>query len=274
MKNCLNIIYKMFDVKTCEALQHYVYMLINPDNHLPFYIGEGQGNRVYDHVNNVQNNRECNEPKRDKILEILDNGKNVEHIIVRHGMTIDEAYKVEASLIDAFRYCLTDDVLTNLVEGHNHKEMNDNRVRCGLMTDQEIANQYSAQLIGKLDENVVVININKQYQSNMTDDDIYKVTRSSWSISESRINQLEFVLSEYRGLIVGVYAVKEWKKIDVQYGQHTKSYQKGIKTRVRYEFDKAYLDPQVRDQYLGKCLPKFDKQNPILYAETINRYLS
>lgn len=265
----------MFDVKTCEALQHYVYMLIDPETHLPFYIGEGRGNRVFDHVNNVLNNCEYNEPKREKILEILVKGMDVQHVIVRHGMTIEEAYDVEASLIDAFRYCLSDEGLTNLVEGHNHKHLDDSRVRCGLMTDIEIRNQYSAQLIGKLDDNVVVININKLYHSGMSDDDIYGATRSSWAIAKWRIKHLKIVLAEYRGLIVGVYAVKgQWHGIEVPYGKHTKSFQKGITARIRYEFDRDILDPQVRDRYIGKCLPRIKKQSPIIYADTINRLLS
>ena len=254
-------------------LKHYVYMLIDPETRLPFYIGEGQGNRVFDHVNSVLNNCECNEPKRDKIREILDKGMDVQHVIVRHGMTINEAYDVEASLIDAFRYCLADEGLTNLVEGHNHKHRDDRRVRCGLMTDIEIRNQYSAQLIGRLDDNVVIININKRYHSGMSDDDIYGATRSLWAIAKCRIKHLKIVLAEYRGLIVGVYAVKQWHRIKVPYGPHTKSYQKGITTRIRYEFDRDVLDPQKRDRYIGKCLPKINKQSPIIYAETINRLL-
>ena len=45
-----------FDTRTCMNLKHYVYMPIDPTTHLPFYVGEGCGNRVFDHLNNVLNN--------------------------------------------------------------------------------------------------------------------------------------------------------------------------------------------------------------------------
>lgn len=80
------------------------------------------------------------------------------------------------------------------------------------------------------------------------------------AIAKWRIKHLKIVLAEYRGLIVGVYAVKQWHGIKVPYGPHTKSYQKGITTRIRYEFDRDVLDPQKRDRYIGKCLPKFSRQ--------------
>ena len=39
-----------FSEKTKEVLKHYVYVYIDPRNNKPFYIGEGQGNRAFDHL--------------------------------------------------------------------------------------------------------------------------------------------------------------------------------------------------------------------------------
>ena len=39
----------MFDTKTQKALGYYVYMLIDPRDDRPFYVGKGVGNRIFDH---------------------------------------------------------------------------------------------------------------------------------------------------------------------------------------------------------------------------------
>jgi len=41
---------------------------------------------------------------------------------------------------------------------------------------------------------------------------IYKATHESWIISEKRRSILEYALSEYKGIIVGVYKINEWYK--------------------------------------------------------------
>lgn len=39
----------MFDEKTKQKLKKYVYMLIDPRDNRPFYIGQGVNDRVFDH---------------------------------------------------------------------------------------------------------------------------------------------------------------------------------------------------------------------------------
>ena len=40
----------MFDEKTIAELKYYVYLLVNPITKSPFYVGKGEGNRVFDHL--------------------------------------------------------------------------------------------------------------------------------------------------------------------------------------------------------------------------------
>ena len=41
----------MFDEKTCQVLKYYVYMLLDPRDNKPFYIGKGKDNRIFNHLN-------------------------------------------------------------------------------------------------------------------------------------------------------------------------------------------------------------------------------
>src|ERR1035437_7964578 len=101
----------MFDEKSQQALRRYVYMLLDPVDNKPFYIGKGNNNRVFQHMNCALTDIDAITAKYEKIREILNSGNGVEHVIVRHGMTDHEAYQVESSLIDAFNFC--GNILTN-----------------------------------------------------------------------------------------------------------------------------------------------------------------
>ena len=55
-----------FDEKAQAAVGYYVYMLINPEDKKPFYVGKGKGNRVFQHIQDALNSDEKS-AKRAKI---------------------------------------------------------------------------------------------------------------------------------------------------------------------------------------------------------------
>ena len=93
----------MFDEKTIAELKYYVYLLVNPETNTPFYVGKGEGNRVFDHLNEAKEGKKGTD-KLDQIQAILKQNKTIEHVIVRHGLNEKTAYQIEASLIDTFRF--------------------------------------------------------------------------------------------------------------------------------------------------------------------------
>lgn len=50
MSNSNNFKIKEFPPEVCAKLEHYVYRLIDPRNGETFYVGKGQDNRIFAHV--------------------------------------------------------------------------------------------------------------------------------------------------------------------------------------------------------------------------------
>ena len=85
-----------FSTPVCEAINYYVYILIDPRDEKIFYIGKGVNNRIFNHVNDSLTNTLTSD-KLNLIREIINENKNVIHLILRHGLTEKEALIVESS---------------------------------------------------------------------------------------------------------------------------------------------------------------------------------
>jgi hypothetical protein len=70
----------MFDEKSRQALKYYVYMLLDPTDNKPFYVGKGIDNRVFNHLACALTDTDTSNAKYDKIREIIQSGQTVKHI--------------------------------------------------------------------------------------------------------------------------------------------------------------------------------------------------
>ena len=231
----------MFDEKTIQNLKYYVYFLIAPDTKSPFYIGKGKDNRVFDHMKRALETVTPND-KYDKIKEILNSNKKVEHIILRHGLTENMALELEASLIDTFDYLKKG--ITNIVGGHKSIEK-------GLMTSDEIKRRYNAEELNEIDSNCILININKKYNRGNGENAIYQATKETWSINKRKIDNLKYVLSEYKGLVVEVFEVDKWYEKERGYTEKAKKYGQ---TKIGYGFDGKVASDKIRNKYINKSI--------------------
>jgi hypothetical protein len=238
---------KHFDKLTQEKLQYYVYVLVDPRTKQAFYIGKGKGNRVFEHVlGAIKESFESD--KIDTIKAIRKAGHSVQHVIIRHGLTEDVAFKIESSLIDFTNYL--GGKLTNEVLGHGS-------CKFGLMTAQEIVSTYNAQPLAALHHKVIIININNSYERAKGGVSIYESTKQAWVIGKNRLPTLEYALAEYRGIIVGVYKIKDWYKVILP----------GSK-RVRRGFNGEEACEEIKVLYLNKSVKHTKKKgaaNPIRY---------
>ena len=249
----------MFDEKTKSELKFYVYLLINPETKTPFYVGKGQGNRVFDHLNDAKDGKKGTE-KLNEIQTILKQNKMVDHVIVRHGLNEKTAYHIEASLIDVFRFIpLFNDFAAGNIKGGF------NSIENGLMSSEEVKRKYNALPLNSIPKDTIIININSSYKRASGEDKLYKATKERWRMDKSRLNGIKYVLSEFRGQIVEVFEVEKWYPINRKYNSGSK---KAGQIYIGYGFDGQVATNSVRNLYLNKSVAHKKKRgasNPIMY---------
>ena len=238
----------MFDQLTIEKLNYYVYALIDPTKNIPFYVGKGIGNRVFEHqICAIKDDSPG--LKLDKIRDLLNIGSSVDKVIIRHGLSEKEAFEIEASIIDfgnkfGFNFF-------NLILGHHSEDK-------GLMTTDEVIRVYNAKPLKELLDPVIIININRKYKRGFNHDEIYKSTKEAWVVSEHKIKTIKYALSEFNGIIIEVFEINRWYKVDTPENKKSK----------RFGFNGKVAKSVVRDRYINKSIAHTKKRgaaNPIKY---------
>ncbi|MBS1516637.1 MAG: hypothetical protein JSS91_00965 [Bacteroidetes bacterium] len=240
----------MFDQKTIIQLNYYVYALIDPFTNMPFYIGKGKGNRVFNHVDLALETETSND-KYETIREIQNKLGAVKHIIIRHGLTEQQAFEIEATIIDLLEYLKIS--TTNIAGGHNTFEF-------GVMTTDDIIRLYNAKPLTSLQHPAIIININAQYKRGMSDTDLYNATRYAWVINKNKTKWIKVVLAEYKGLIIEVFSVDNWYEVP--------SKDKKGKEKIRWAFNGSVANDEIRNYYINRSITHLKRKgnaNPIRY---------
>ena len=194
-----------FSEKALSAINgYYVYALIDPRSNDVFYIGKGIGNRVFSHEAESGKSPEPEKEKIQRIQDIENDGFSVKRIIVNWGLSEQEAFAAEASLINLLNV-ISDVRLTNIVAGHHVHES---------LTVEAFEQRFGAEplKIEEIKHNILVIKINKLYRPNMSNYEIYDAVRGMWRVSLNSIKSkdIRYVFAVYNSLIVGVYKPDEW----------------------------------------------------------------
>jgi len=241
------IVQNSFPPEVHRSLKHYVYRLIDPNNGETFYVGKGQGNRVFSHASGEV---ECDgvEEKLERIRAIRNSGLAVEHIIHRHGMDEATAFAVEAALIDAYPG------LTNKIDGHGNEEF-------GSMHAVTIMKRYAAEE-AEFDRKTLLITVNQSAHTQS----LYEATRKSWVLSPHRAAKAEVILPVVRGMIIGAFVADEWLETGAANSNNYNVPARG----KRYEFTGSEAPEDLKNQFVGKKVPaefrKKGSSNPIRYT--------
>jgi hypothetical protein len=233
-----------FPASMVEKLGYYVYLLSDPETEKVFYVGKGVGNRIFAHVNSALINPIETE-KIEKIKKIQSKGFEIKHEILRHGLTEKEAYEVEAALIDYIGL----PELTNIVTGHE-------TFYRGRMTVNELLALYEAKPI-VIKEPSILIRVNKLYERNIYEDELYEITRGNWVLSERR-NKAKYGFAIYNGTVRQVYRINSWFTVSAR--------SKKQKKQQRWRFEGEIAEDM--QCYVGGSVESYLKkgaQNPITY---------
>lgn len=254
-----------FSSKTVDVIGYYVYVLVDPLNNIPFYVGKGAGNRVFSHVNSVLKNGPTQGNAKEAYIDgILKRSKDNEviHYIVRYGLTPEHALLIESVLIDIFNHKLNINLsssngLTNIYGGF----YSDN----GCVTVEDL----EKSIVGKKAQfdktkKYLAININFLPTGPNADAMIYQKVRWCWVLDPNRANQADYILATHGAVIVGVY------KLDVNGWQPVPN-QPTSAAKKRYFFDQ---DMSVnltleRKSLIGCRLSNRPRgaQNPVWYVQ-------
>jgi uncharacterized protein len=218
-----------------DKLKFYVYRLIDPRNGETFYVGKGKGNRVLAHIRDELQRLEVDEDatslKLKRIRDIRNAHFEVAHVIHRHGMDGNNAFEVEAAIIDAFPG------LSNEVGGAGSKDR-------GAMHVREIMQIYGAK-IARFEHRALLICVNRE----ATNRSIYEATRYCWKVNQSRATKAEVVLAVQMGLIVEAFVDCQWKEATAE------NFPQYEPCPGRWGFEGKVAPKAVRELYVGTRVP-------------------
>ena len=236
----------MFSQKVQEELGYYVYCLVDPRDKKIFYIGKGVGNRVFAHACDALEYEDVSTEKLEKIREIIKSGHEVEHYILRHKLTEEDALTVESVLIDFLTYqeFNTESLLTNIVAGHH--QWNE-----GIKTVDQIMQIYDCKpLLLKPGHKLLMVNLNRTYMKKSEDgmrvnSDLYEITRKYWKVSKHNADQIDYLLGVYKGVVRCVLKpTTKWLPF--------KHREKDGRITIRYYVEGVIDDKEGNGLYLNK----------------------
>jgi hypothetical protein len=229
--------------EVAAALKSYVYVYIDPRNGQPFYIGNGQGNRLFSHLDD-----KAETEKTATIAAIRAAGHESRIDILRYRLSESEAALVEAAAIDLVGL----GNLTNRVAGSHGTSL-------GRIKSQEVIDMLNAKPVD-VRHKALLITINKLYRSDMTPEELYEATRGVWVIGTRR-EEVDYAIAVYQGIAREVYRIRAWHPAG------TLAYRfrspEAINRAGRWEFE-GEVDDDIRLEYVGNFVGK-GGQNPIRY---------
>jgi len=209
-----NLDKRFFDSVETSYLGKYVYALRDPRDRKIFYVGQGAGNRIFEHFAEAEDVVRGNKNPTSKTLRIIDiwiSGKNVDWLILARNLSKNkedkEADKVESAVLNA------------LQESQNGPCLNQNGGPNSTLTLPEDLVAIKAPSVNPLVAGAVphhpyyrvfVFNISKSLERG---EPIYQATRGLWTVvmkNRTVVPRRDFGVGLVRGISHSSYEIASW----------------------------------------------------------------
>lgn len=195
-----------FDELQKKKLGLYVYVLRDPDSKKVFYVGQGRGDRVFDHFEDA---RKClgktstPKEKERRILDIWERGKDVEWAIISHGLDPEKGGEISNQIESA--------VYDALKESKNATPLNDNLTpHSTFLSSTEVRMLSAEQIDPSLPYEVLFIfPIHKALAQGRLP---YEATRKFWTVSPEFRDRPAFAVGLKNGISVASYEIGHWEE--------------------------------------------------------------
>lgn len=236
--------------EVARHLGYYVYLYVDPRTDKPFYVGKGQGARVFSHLSEEG---ETEKVKTIAALKML--GLEPRLDILAHQLPDEEtAFRIEAAVIDALGL----EALSNKVRGWGS-------IRSGRMPLAQLIPYYTARSVEIVDP-VILIRVNRKYWHGMPEQALYEITRGVWKVGSRREN-VQYAFAVFEGIVREVYKVDVWHEAGTT--PYSTRDSDDVQLPGRWEFTGSIAPPEIRERYLGCSVSDYLRagaQNPIAYV--------
>ncbi|MFS0756527.1 hypothetical protein ABC383_17775 [Noviherbaspirillum sp. 1P10PC] len=186
----------------------YVYALQDPTDQRIFYVGQGTGNRVFEHLKRAEillQSRKRLSPKFEAIHAVWKRDQDVSLVILAGGLSDGEADIVESATLDALNLSANGE-LTNAISAP-HSSM--------VRVEDLAASAYPYVNPDRPYRKVLVFPVPKKRHN----PDIYERCRRKWKVAKKHRALGTDATAPYavaidRGVSVGAYRVTSWKRLE------------------------------------------------------------
>jgi hypothetical protein len=198
-----NLSKRSFDDLESKKIGNYVYALRDPRDGKIFYIGQGTGNRLFDHfkyAETVLKNNGMASSKEIRILDIWKNEEDVDWLLIAHNLTEENINYVEAAVIDA------------VGASQNGMSLNEIRGPYSSMLTQEDLIPIGAQPVNPIErlQRVFIFPIKNALAEGRIP---YEATRRAWTITENNRQLPAYAVGLLNKISVGSYSVQSWRDV-------------------------------------------------------------